>query len=230
MGFDASQIGMHANAQEVQKLYTVRLRAYQAFISFFRSRQAIRALMESSGFLRPGLRVLDAGCGFGSATFALLDALRRRNIEPKIIEAFDLTPAMLAQFQGELEARGISHVRLKQANVLNLEELPASWTAYDLIVSTSMLEYVSRQDFSRALAALYARLARRGILLVVITRRNWMTRILIEWCWQAAPYTRNELREEFAAGGFNELAFIRFPLQYFWQNLSNYVVVAKRGE
>lgn len=107
MGFDASQIGMlHANAQEVQKLYTVRLRAYRAFISFFRSRQAIRALMESSGFLRPGLRVLDAGCGFGSATFALLDALRRRNIEPQIIEAFDLTPAMMAQFQGELEARG----------------------------------------------------------------------------------------------------------------------------
>lgn len=221
---------LHANAQEVQKLYTVRLRAYRAFTSFFRSRQALRALLENSGFLRPGLRVLDAGCGFGTATFALLDALQRRNMEPQIIEAFDLTPAMLVQFQGELEARGISHVRLKQANVLKPEEFPASCTAYDLIVSTSMLEYVSRGDLSLALAALDARLARCGILLVVITRRNWITRILIEWCWHAARYTRKELREEFADGGFNELAFIRFPPRYFWQNLSNHVVVAKRGE
>ena len=123
---------------------------------------------------------------------------------------------------------GISHVRLKQANVLKLEELPASWTAYDLVVSTSMLEYLSREDLSRALAALYARLARRGILLVVITKRNWITRILIEWCWHAARYTRKELREAFVEAGFHDLAFIEFPFPYFWQNLSNHVVVAKR--
>lgn len=105
MDFDASQVEMlESKTQEVQKLYTAKLRAYRALITFFRSRQAIRALIESSGFLRPGLRVLDAGCGFGTATFA------------------------------------------------------------------------------------------------------------------------------FAAGGFNELAFIRFPLRYFWQNLSNHVVVARRGE
>lgn len=221
---------LDANAQEVQKLYTVRLRAYRAFTSFFRSRQALRALLENSAFLRPGLRVLDAGCGFGMATFALLDALRRRNMEPQVIEAFDLTPAMLARFQMDLEARGINQIRLKQANVLELEQLPATWNDYDVIVSTSMLEYVSREDLSRALAALCARLSRRGILLVVITRRNWITRILIEWCWHAAGYTRKELREAFAAGGFNKLAFIRFPVRYFWQNLSNHVVVAKRGE
>jgi ubiquinone/menaquinone biosynthesis C-methylase UbiE len=221
---------LQLNAQEVQKLYSAKLRAYRAFISFFRSRQAIRVLLENSGLLRPGLRVLDAGCGFGTATFALLDALRRRNIEPQVIEAFDLTSAMLVQFQGELESRGISHVRLKQANVLKLEELPASWTAYDLIVSTSMLEYVSGEDLSRALAALYARLGRRGILLVVITRRSWITKILIEWCWHAARYTRKELREAFVSAGFRDLAFIGFPFRYFWQNFSNYVIVAKRGE
>lgn len=221
---------LHANAQEVQKLYTAKLRAYRAFIAFFRSQHAIRALFKSSGLLRPGLRVLDAGCGFGTATFALLDALRERNIELQVIDAFDLTSAMLARFQVDLEARGINQVHLKQANVLEPEKLPATWNDYDLIVSTSMLEYVSRQDLSQALTALYARLARRGILLVVITRRNWITRILIEWCWHAAGYTRKELREAFAAGGFNELTFTRFPVQYFWQNLSNHVVVAKRGE
>jgi ubiquinone/menaquinone biosynthesis C-methylase UbiE len=59
--------------EEVEKLYTARLNTYRAFISFFRSRNGIRALLESSELLRPGLRVLDAGAGFGTVTFALLD-------------------------------------------------------------------------------------------------------------------------------------------------------------
>ena len=219
-----------SNAQEVEKLYTAKLGTYRAFISFFRSQDAIRALLEGSGFLRPGLRVLDAGCGFGTATFALLEALRRPNIGPQVIEAFDLTPAMLARFQVELDARGINQVRLKQANVLELEQLPSSWGDYDLIVSTSMLEYVAKEDLSQALSALYARLARCGILLVVIARKNWITRMLIESWWHAARYKRKELREAFAAAGFHDLVFIRFPFRYFWQNASNHVVVAKRGE
>ena len=81
---------MQPHTGGVQKLYTEKLNAYRRFISFFRSREAIRALLESSGLLRPELRVLDAGAGFGTATFALLDALRHRSLEPKAIEAFDL--------------------------------------------------------------------------------------------------------------------------------------------
>jgi 2-polyprenyl-3-methyl-5-hydroxy-6-metoxy-1,4-benzoquinol methylase len=222
---------MQQKAGAVQMLYTERLSGYGAFISFFRSRDAIRALLERSGLLRPKLRVLDAGAGFGTATFALLDALRHRCIEPEAIEAFDLTPAMLARFQTELDSRGVTKVRLKQANVLELDQqLPSSWTNYDLIVSTSMLEYVPRPDLSQALSALGARLAQHGTLLAVITRKNWITRVLIEWWWQAARYSREELREGFATAGFRNLVFRRFPFRYCWQSLSNHVVMATRGE
>jgi SAM-dependent methyltransferase len=106
--------------------------------------------LERSEFFRPRLRVLDAGAGFGTAIFALLDALRQRRIEPQVIDAFDLTPAMLEQFQAELDARGITLVRLKQANVLALGQFPPSWSDYDLIVCTSMLEYLAKGDLSRA--------------------------------------------------------------------------------
>jgi len=76
----------------------------------------------------------------------------------------------------------VTQVHLKQANVLELDrQLPSSWSNYDLIVATSMLEYVPRPHLSQALSVLGARLARRGILLVVITRKNWITRVLIEW-------------------------------------------------
>ena len=138
---------------------------------------------------------------------------------------------MLAWFRAELDSRGITQVRLKQANVLQLDQqLPSSWGNYDLIVSASMLEYVGRRDLSKALSALGARLAPHGTLLVVITRKNWITKILIEWWWQAACYSRRELRETFAATGFRDLVFSRFPARYFWQSFSNHVVVAKRPE
>ena len=212
----------------VEKLYTERLTTYRRFISFFRSRDALRTLLERAGLLRPSLRMLDAGAGFGTATFALLDALHRLRIEPETIDGFDLTPAMLTRFRAELDSRGITQVRLKQANVLQLDQqLPLSWNSYDLIVSASMLEYVARTDLSKALSALRARLAPQGTLLVVITRKNWITKILIERWWQAARYSRQELRETFTAAGFRHLVFSRFPFRYFWQNLSNHVIVAK---
>jgi len=216
--------------REAEKLYTARLNTYRAFISFFRSRNGIRALLERSEFFRPGLRVLDAGAGFGTATFALLDALRQRRIEPQVIDAFDLTPAMLEQFQAELDARGITLVRLKQANVLALGQFPPSWSDYDLIVCTSMLEYLAKGDLSQALSSLRERLVQNGTFLAVVTRRNWITKILIERWWHAARYTRQELREAFAAAGFRDLQFIKFPLRYFWLNTSNHVVVARRVE
>jgi len=222
---------MQPLAAVVEKLYTERLTTYRRFISFFRSRNALRILIEGAGLLRPNLRILDAGAGFGTATYALLDAFRHRHIDPETIDGFDLTPAMLARFRAELDSRGIRQVRLKQADVLALDQqLPSSWNNYDLIVSASMLEYVARPELSKALSALGARLAGHGTLLVVITRRNWITKVLIEGWWQAARYSRRELREAFAAAGFHDLVFSRFPFRYFWQNFSNHVVVAKRGD
>jgi 2-polyprenyl-3-methyl-5-hydroxy-6-metoxy-1,4-benzoquinol methylase len=219
---------MHPKAAAVQTLYTERLSAYEKFISLFRSRAAIRALLERSGLLRAQLRVLDAGAGFGTATFALLEALRAQDIDVQAIDAFDLTPAMLDRFQAELDSRGITLVRHKQANVLELEhQLSPTWRDYDLIISASMLEYVPKESLPYAIAALGTRLAPTGRLLVVITRKNWITKALIEWCWHAARYSRKELQEAFAAAGFSDLAFLRFPFRYFWQNISNHVVVAK---
>jgi cyclopropane fatty-acyl-phospholipid synthase-like methyltransferase len=222
---------MQSHTEGIQRLYTEKLNAYRRFISIFRSQAAIRALLESSALLRPRLRVLDAGAGSGTATFALLDALHHRGMEPEAIEAFDLTPAMLARFRAELDSRGVTQVHLKQANVLEFDkQLPSSWSNYDLIVATSMLEYVSRPHLSQALSVLGARLARRGILLVVITRKNWITRVLIEWWWQAARYSRKELREAFSTAGLCNLTFRTLPLRYCCHSLSNHVVMAARSE
>jgi SAM-dependent methyltransferase len=209
-----------------QELYTRAIGRYRAFSAVFQAPQGIRALLWCSHLLRPGLRVLDAGCGYGVATFAFLDALRRKNLDYKSIDAFDLTPAMLSRFQNTLEARNTIGVQLRQADVLALETLPSSWTNYDLILSTSMLEYLPRQDLPRALKGLRARLARDGHLLVMITRKSPETKVLIEWLWHTKRYSREELRRVFQAAGFEDLTFRRFPWRYFWLNRANLVVEA----
>jgi SAM-dependent methyltransferase len=210
----------------VQALYTKRLEQYHAFIRFFQSRRGFRKLLEERVALKPGLRVLDAGCGSGMASFALIDALRCEGLDYERIDAFDVTPAMLSRFGKELDSRRLQRVRLNQADVLELEALPDSWTAYDLILATSMLEYLPKADLPRALAALHERLAAGGCILAMITRRSIETKVFIEWAWGAERYTADELRAAFEKAGYQDLRFIRFPLPFVWLSRANYVLAA----
>jgi ubiquinone/menaquinone biosynthesis C-methylase UbiE len=219
---------MALSRSAVQQLYTTRIDRYSSFTAAFQSRQGIQALLRSSPLLRTGLRVLDAGCGFGMVTFAFIEALRQENLDYKSIDGFDLTPAMLCRFQEMLEARGISRVQLRHADVLALETLPSSWTNYDLILSTSMLEYLPKQDLPRAMKGLLARLAPNGHLLVMITRKTPETKILIEWWWHAQRYAKDELLRTLEGAGFRDPVFRRFPWRYFWLNRGSYVVEARR--
>jgi cyclopropane fatty-acyl-phospholipid synthase-like methyltransferase len=219
---------MALNRSSVQQLYTTRIDSYHSFISAFQSQQGMQALLSSSALLRNGLRVLDAGCGFGMATFALIGALRQKRLDYRSIDGFDLTPAMLCRFQRDLEARDIRRVQLREADVLDLDTLPSSWSDYDLIVSTSMLEYLAKEDLPRALKGLRERLSPRGLLLAMITRKTAETKILIEWWWHGQLYTRQELLSAWEQAGLRDPVFRRFPWRYFWLNRGSYVVEAGR--
>lgn len=219
---------MPLNRSAIQELYTAGIDRYSSFITAFQSPQGMLALLRRSDLIRPGLRVLDAGCGFGMVTFAFIEAMGKKKLDYRNIDAFDLTPAMLARFQSQLKVRGIIGVQLRQADVLALETLPPSWTDYDLILSASMLEYLPKQDLPHALAGLRARLASEGRILVVITRKSPETKVLIEWLWHAERYTKDELLRAFAEAGFRDPVFRQFPWPYFWLNRANYVVEAQR--
>lgn len=156
-------------------LYTTRAVLYGWWISLFRQQRGLENFFERSGCLRPDLRILDAGCGSGAATLALVAVLESSSFSYRSIDAFDLTPAMLDRFRTRLNRLRIERVHLREANVLALDDqLPESWTDYELIVSTFMLEYLPPEQLETALAALGKRLARDGrifvFMLVLLTR------------------------------------------------------------
>lgn len=142
---------------DVKTLYSDNVDKYLTSISLIGYPQALRRFFETYDRLRPNLRVLDAGCGAGTATFALLAALDRRGLSYRAIDGFDLTPAMLARFEKELAKRETKNVNFREADVLALQTLPSSWTNYDLIIAAAMLEYVPRTSLSAAIRALRER-------------------------------------------------------------------------
>jgi ubiquinone/menaquinone biosynthesis C-methylase UbiE len=193
-------------------MFTRRSGSYDLFIGLVRYRQGLRAYFRHSPLLRPGLRILDAGCGTGALTLAVHDAFISRGLTPGQIQAFDLTPAMLERLRAKLV--GVNDVELTQANVLHLDTLPAGWSNYDLVVTASMLEYVPRDRFTDALAGLRALLCPDGRFVLFITKRNWLMRPLIGKWWDSNLYTASELTESLGRAGFRDIRFGAFPLWY----------------
>ena len=164
----------------------------------------------------------------GALTLAVYDASLRRGIPLASLDAFDITPAMLDQLRATLERRDIRGVELAEANVLCLDPLPAAWRDYDLVVSASMLEYVPRERFVEALRGLRERLGDGGRLVLFITRRNPLTRIMIGRWWQSNLYTAPELADAFQRAGFSRFALPGFPLAARYLSVWGHVVEAER--
>ena len=211
-------------------LYTGRAGLYSVWMKLFRHQQALRSLFEISGVLRSDLRILDAGCGSGATTLALISALRHQGYDYCSIDGFDLTPAMLNRFRDAIRWLHLERVELKEANVLTLQEqLPDSWTSYDLVVCTSMLEYLPPGTLEKALASLRQRLNRDGALLVVVTKKTPVAKVMVEVAWRARAYGADELRSALRSAGFSQVVFHRFPARFFWMNTTNHVVTSGDG-
>ncbi len=213
---------------DARQLFTKRHHTYARFIRAVRYPQGLRAYFLASPLLRPGLRILDAGCGTGALTLAIYEASTRRGAPLAAFNAFDLTPAMLSQLRATLAQRRIEGVELAEANVLALDTLPPSWREYDLIVSASMLEYVPRERLPDALRGLRARLKDGGRLVLFMTRRNPLTRIMIARWWESNIYTARELAEAFQRAGFARFTFPGFPLSARYLALWGHVAEAER--
>ena len=215
-------------SSDVRQLFTDRPDVYARFIKAVRYPEGLRAFWQASPLLSPGLRVLEAGCGTGALTFSVWDAAARRGIRLGGYDAFDLTPAMLDRLREAIRRRGLTGIRLAEADVLHLDALPVDWRDYDLVVSASMLEYVPREQLSSALRGLRDRLKDGGRFVLFITRRNPLTRLLIGRWWQSNLYTAPELVHGFQTAGFSRIRFSGFPPAARYLSLWGHVVEGER--
>ena len=210
----------------IERFFSANAHAYERFINAFRYGAGLREFLRSCGYVRPGAKVLDAGCGTGALTRAMHQIAMRRSTSAITFHAFDLTPAMTALLQEWRQPRETNDIAIQHANVLQLETLPATWRDYDLIVSSAMLEYLPKHELVRALRSLGRLLGPDGVLLVFISRESILMHGLIRVWWRANLYDARELERSFTDAGLR-FCFHRFRFPYAYLNLWGRVVEAR---
>jgi ubiquinone/menaquinone biosynthesis C-methylase UbiE len=124
--------------------------------SYVGSRDAQTFLPFLLPHLRPGLDVLDAGCGVGSIALDLAPALA-----PGRIVGMDLDAGQIELARRSAAERGIDNAEFEQGSV---DELPFADASFDVVYANAVLMYV--REPVRALAEMRRVLRRHGLAAV----------------------------------------------------------------
>ncbi len=107
-------------------------------------------------YLRTGMRVLDVGCGPGSITLGLAEA-----VAPGEVIGIDAQPTLVEQARTLATQRGVTNVRFEAGNVY---ELPFADGSFDAAFANSLLQHL--REPGRALIELRRVLRPGGIAAV----------------------------------------------------------------
>jgi ubiquinone/menaquinone biosynthesis C-methylase UbiE len=121
-----------------------------------RLRRAAQGIPFLLPHLRPGMRLLDAGCGVGSITLDLAEI-----IAPGEVIGLDADPAQLELARAAATARGLQKIGSQTGNVY---ELPFADASFDVALAHTLLFHLSEPW--RALKELRRVLAPGGIVAV----------------------------------------------------------------
>ncbi len=110
-------------------------RSNPAFEAVLESRTAARDAAFFLPFLRPGMRVMDVGCGPGTITVGLAEV-----VAPGRVDGFDLQPALVKRARAIASEQRVQNVSFSVANVY---KLPFSARTFDAVFANAVLMFVS---------------------------------------------------------------------------------------
>lgn len=116
--------------------------------SFFATRTAQRMAEFLLPHLKPGMTAIDAGCGPGSVTVGLAEA-----VAPAQVYGVDLEPAMVDSARELADSKGLTNVEFMVGSVT---ELPFPDNHFDVLFNAGVLEYLNdpmdgHREFHRVL-------------------------------------------------------------------------------
>lgn len=151
------------------------------------------------------LRVLDAGCGTGLYSIAILEKFPKSQVV-----AFDLNEEMMKKMKKNLLRHGFENrATISVGDVLS--NVSAGERGFDLIVTGGVLEYV---DIRRAVKNLARYLSKGGYFLNSPVKDNWLGNLIAKWMG-FKPHSVEENISAFELNGFKLQETITIPWRYF---------------
>ncbi len=211
---------MKAN-QNAENFFNKRASLYQrVFIGLLNWGNQLENFFRKTNYLQPNIKILDAGCGTGAVTETLHQIAHEKGYTGIQFFGFDLSENMLNIFQQWVDSAKADNISIAKADVLNPNSLPAGWNSFDLIITSTMFEYLPRNKVKDALSNLKDRLKTDGTIVVIITKRNLLTAWVAGKWWKGNLYKKTEIKQAFVDAGFEKIEFRKFT--FAW---SNFIIV-----
>lgn len=109
---------------------------HESVVAQHRRRTAEEAAAFLLPHLRPGMRLLDVGCGPGTITAGLAE-----RVAPAEVIAIDVEPAILEDAHAVARERGIENIRFEEASVY---ALPYEAASFDVAYAHQVLQHLAR--------------------------------------------------------------------------------------
>lgn len=165
------------------------------------------------------IKVLDAGCGTGLYTFAIL----KKFPNAKII-AFDLNEKMLEEMKNKLKGRGLENlVKVFKADILS--QIFENNRQFDLIITGGVLEHL---DIVSGIRNLSQYLKTGGYFLNAGVRKNFFGKIAGKVWGLKNLFSKEETVNAFKENGYFIVKYIKLPLKYFLIRLAKEAYIFKK--
>jgi ubiquinone/menaquinone biosynthesis C-methylase UbiE len=214
---------------DVEKFYTENIGLLRFTIRTLQYLPALRKLWVENLEFRPGMEILDVGCGTGALTKTLFEVSRKKKIESIKFFAFDKSQKVLDEFRRWISDRQITNISTLKADARHAALLPYRFTSsFDVVCSSGVLEYLNEEEVIYSLESLRLMMKPNGKIIIMGSRKHLANYFLIQKLYQANLYSKQKFEEMIRKAGFRKINSWKFSFPYSYLNMWGYILVAEK--